>query len=360
MKQTMRGIYKSQAGPGAEYRQDLPIPVIGDDDLLVQVCAAAICGTDHHIYQWNEWAQARVPLPMVFGHELSGDVVAVGKNVRGFAPGDRVAAETHIPCGQCYQCRTGGQHNCEDMKIIGVHVPGGFSDYACIPQACAWKLDDSISYRHGAMLEPMGVAVHGVFSGEIAMKKVVILGCGPIGVMAVGAAKAGGAAGILAADLFDEKLEMARQLGAQRLVNTRSEDLVRAVLDWTDGRGADVIIDYTGHTGLIETAFDALAKGGRFTLVGLPSKKLSLDLTNAVIYKEARINGVTGRLMYETWYQCTDILKKGAFQFDDVIGGVYDMEAFEQAFADIAAGKPGKMLLMTPYGRQKEQEGAAL
>lgn len=357
MMKTMCGICKTAATVGAEYRTDLPIPEIGDDELLVRVCATAICGTDQHIYSWNDWAQARVPVPMVFGHELSGDVVAVGKHVCGFRVGDRVAAETHIPCGHCYPCQTGSQHNCEDMKIIGVHVPGGFSDYVRIPQACAWKLEPYISYRHGAMLEPMGVAVHGVFSGDVAMKKVAVLGCGPIGVMGVGAACAGGAAGVLAVDLFDEKLAMAGRLGASRLVNTRREDPAEAILAWTAGRGADVILDFTGHVGLIETAFGALAKGGRFTLVGLPSQKLSLDLTNAVIYKEARVNGVTGRLMYQTWHQCTEILKKCVFSLDDVIGGIYDMKDFTQAFADIAAGKPGKMLLMTPYGRQREQEG---
>lgn len=350
----MNGIMKTAAQPGATYCTDLPIPEPASDELLVRVCATAICGTDKHIYDWNAWAQARVPTPMVFGHEFSGDVVAVGKNVVGFRPGDRVAAETHIPCGHCYSCRTGSQHNCEEMKIIGVHVPGCFSDYAVIPQACAWKLADSISYRHGAMLEPMGVAVHGVFSGEISMKNVVILGCGPIGVMAVGAAKAGGAASVMAVDVFDDKLEMAKRLGADMTVNTRSEILKERVMQWTNGHGADVVIDYTGHVGLIEEAFDSLRKGGRFTLVGLPSKKLSLDLTNAVIYKEAKINGVTGRLMYDTWYTCERIIEKKTFSLDSVIGGVYDMKDFEKAFEDIAAGHPGKMLLMTPYGREKE------
>ena len=356
MKETMSGIMKVQAAPGASYRTDIPIPETGSGDLLVRVCTAAICGTDQHIYHWNEWAQARIPIPMVFGHEFSGDVVKVGENVQGFQVGDRVAAETHIPCGHCYQCRTGDQHNCQDMKIIGVHVPGGFADYAVIPQACAWKLSDQLSYRHAAMLEPMGVAVHGVYSGEISMKKVVVLGCGPIGVMAVAAAHAGGAAGVMAVDVFDNKLEMARRMGASVTVNTRSPDLVSEVMAWTEGRGADVIVDYTGHTGLIETAFDALRKGGRFTFAGLPSKKLSLDLTNAVIYKEANLNGITGRLMYKTWYQCEAILAVGGVNLDDATGGIYDMCDYEQAFADIASGKPGKMLLLTPYGRQREQE----
>lgn len=356
MQERMKGIIKSAAAPGAEYREDLPIPQIGEDDLLVRVCVTAICGTDQHIYKWNEWAQARIPVPMVFGHEFSGDVVAVGKNVRGFAPGDRVAAETHIPCQQCYQCKTGDQHNCQNMKIIGVHVPGCFADYAVIPQACAWKLADNISYRHGAMLEPMGVAVHGVYSGNVTMQKVVVLGCGPIGVMAVAAAACGGASGVMAADIFDDKLALARKMGADVTVNTKERDLVAAIMDWTDGRGADVIVDYTGHVGLIESAFEGLRKGGRFTFAGLPSKKLSLDLTNAVIYREAQMNGVTGRLMYKTWYQCEALLQSPRVNFDHVIGGVYDLGDYEQAFADIFAGKPGKMLLITEYGRTREAE----
>lgn len=344
MEKTMKGLVKQFATSGATLRTDLPVPEPADNEILVKVHAAAICGTDQHIYGWNEWAQQRVPIPMVFGHEFSGDIVAVGAGVRGFQVGDRVAAETHIPCNSCYQCRTGNQHNCEDMKIIGVHVPGGFSDYAVIPEDCAWKLDDAISYRHAAMLEPMGVAVHGVMSGEVNLKSVVILGCGPIGVMAVGAAAAAGASKVFAVDVFDEKLEMARKCGADVCINTKKEDFIQVILRETDGRGADTIIDYTGAVGLIEASFQALKKGGRYTFVGLPNNKLSLDLTNAVIYKEANMNGVTGRRMYETWFQCTEILKKGKFTLDDVIGGVYKLEDYEKAFADIAAGQPGKML----------------
>lgn len=340
----MKGLVKSRPEPGAELCRELPVPVPKDNEILAKVRMAAICGTDQHIYGWNDWASQRVPMPMVFGHEFSGDVVAVGRSVTGFREGDRIAAETHIPCNHCYQCRTGNQHNCENMKIIGVHVPGGFSDYAVIPQDCAWKLDDAISYEHGAMLEPMGVAVHGVLSGEVQAKTVAILGCGPIGVMAVGAAMAAGAYRVIACDIFPAKLDMAKKLGADVCINTKEEDAVDAILRETEGRGADVIIDYTGNVGLIESAFGALKKGGRFTMVGLPSKKLSLDLTNAVIYKEARINGCTGRLMYETWYQCTALLKKDVFSLDDVIGGVYRLEDYQQAFADIQAGKPGKML----------------
>lgn len=346
MDGTMKGIVKRFAEPGAELCTDIPIPSVGEDDVLVKVHVAAICGTDQHIYSWNNWAQARLRLPMVFGHEFSGEIVAAGKNVTAYRPGDRIAAETHIPCNQCLQCRTGNAHNCENMQIIGVHAPGGFSEYAAIPQACVWKLDDAISYTHAAMLEPMGVAVHGVMSGPVSLKSVLILGCGPIGVMAVGAAKVAGASRVIAVDIVDEKLEMARKLGADTCINTRQHPLVEAILSMTGGTGVDVIIDYTGNVALIEESFRCLKKGGRYTMVGLPSKKLTLDLTDAVIYKEATINGVTGRRMYQTWYQCEDILRKKAFSLEDVIGGVYRLEDFAQAFADISAGKPGKMLFM--------------
>ena len=345
MREWMRGLVKEAPERGAVVRTDVPIPELGGEDVLIRVEAAAICGTDQHIYTWNDWAAARVPLPMVFGHEAAGEIVAVGKNVTRFHSGDRVAVETHIPCNDCYQCSVGNAHNCENMKIIGVHVPGVFSEYARIPQDCIWRISDSLSYRHAAMLEPMGVAVHGVMSGEVALKNVLVLGCGPIGVMAVGTAAAAGAAQVIAADIFAGKLETAKKLGATACINTKEQDLVDTVLALTHGRGADVIIDYTGSVQLIETAFSALKKGGRFTMVGLPNRKLTLDLTNAVIYKEANINGVTGRRMYETWHQCARILEKGAFSLDDVIGGVYPLENFEQAFTDIINGKPGKMQL---------------
>lgn len=345
MKETMKGLVKETGAPGAVLRTDLAVPRIGDGEVLVKVKMTAICGTDLHIYRWNDWAKARVPVPMIFGHEFAGEVVRTGKSVRSVSEGMRVAGETHIPCGSCYQCQTGNQHNCEHMKILGVHVPGAFCEYVAVPEACVWRLEDEIDDRTGAMLEPMGVAVHGVMSGEVSARNVLILGCGPIGVMAVGAAAAAGASKVLAADIFEEKLAMAAAMGADVLLNTREEGWKEKVLQETGGRGADVVIDYTGNSRLIEEAFPVLAKGGRFTLVGLPSHKLELDLTNQVIYKEANINGVTGRRMYETWYQCVSLLQSGKCDIRRIIGGEYPLEEFEQAFADLESGKPGKMLL---------------
>ena len=348
MEGTMKGLVKVSKEKGAVLRTDLPIPKIKDNEVLVKVRCAAICGTDQHIFHWNDWAEERVPVPMVFGHEFSGDVVEVGSSVSGIKVGDRVAGETHIPCGNCYPCQTGDQHNCENMKIIGVHVPGAFCEYIAVPKECIWLLGKETDYVIGSMLEPMGVAVHGVMSGHMSVsaKTVLILGCGPIGVMAVGAAHAAGASKVIAVDIFPEKLSMANDMGADVLINTKEKDLIAAVKEETLGRGADIIIDYTGNVKLIESTFDCLAKGGRYTFVGLPNNKLSLDLTTAMIYKEATVNGVTGRRMYETWWQCDALIKSGKCDISKVIGGKYQLEEFEQAFSDIDSGKAGKLIFM--------------
>ncbi len=346
MRTTMSGIYKAEPKPGAQYRTDLPIPEIGPRDVLVRVRAAAICGTDQHILPWTEWAAERLPLPMVFGHEFAGDIVAVGAGVHEFRVGDRIAGETHIPCNHCYMCASDRRHNCVSMKIIGVHVPGAFADYISMPADCAYKLPDSVSYQMGAMLEPMGVGVHGVALGNVKDQNVVIYGAGPIGLMAVGAAKVWGAKKIFCVDVFDRKLAVASQMGADVVINARDGDPERKVFDETDGIGADVVIDYTGSEPAIASGFKMLRKNGTFVVVGLPARDLTLNWSEAIIYKEAHVIGCTGRLMYQTWAQCAEILATPGFSLDPVVGGVYALKDFERAFSDILSGAPGKMLLI--------------
>jgi threonine 3-dehydrogenase len=344
MQKVMKGLIKEEPKPGAAYKTDIPVPHPDNNAVLVKVRYTAICGTDIHIYNWNEYAQQRIKLPMIFGHEFSGDIIETGSYVNKFKPGDRVAGETHIPCNKCIECLTGNQHNCENMKILGVHVDGSFAEYIAVPQDCLWKLDDEMDYKTGALLEPMGVAVHGVFSGEISRKNVVILGCGPIGLMAVASCVAGGAAKVFAVDIFDDKLKMAKELGAEYVYNTKTDDFIANIMDVTKGRGADVIIDYSAHTGLIAKSFAALRKGGRFTFVGLPGNTLVLNPTDDIIYKEAIVNGVTGRLMYKTWFQCNELLLSGSFDMDKIIGGVYKLNDYEKAFDALKNGAVGKMI----------------
>jgi len=260
MKNTMFGVYKDSEGYGAAYREDLPVPKIGERDILVRVKAAAICGTDQHIIGWTDYAKARCRLPMVFGHEFSGEVVEVGAKVTEIRAGDRVAGETHIPCNNCVPCKTNRRHNCDNMKIIGVHTQGAFAEYISIPADCAYKLSGDIDYETGAMLEPMGVAVHGVDIAQVRGKTTAIYGCGAIGLMAVGAAYTREAGKIFAVDVFDAKLEAAKKLGADVTFNSRTENAVEKIIKATDGQGVDVVIDYTGNKEAIRDGFKFLKK----------------------------------------------------------------------------------------------------
>lgn len=341
----MKALIKQSPEPGALYVSDAPIPDIRPDEVLVKVHVAAICGTDMHIYHWTEYAQQRLKLPMVFGHEFAGEIVKAGDMVSNYKVGDRVAGETHIPCNRCYQCKTGNQHICENMKIIGVQAAGAFAEYIPVPMDCLWKLDDSMDYETGALLEPMGVGVHGVLSGEIGGKTAVILGCGPIGLFAVAAAKACGASHVFAVDITDPKLALATDVGADTVINSRKEDAVGIVLKATGGLGADVVIDYTGNGAAVSSGFKMLRKGGRFTMVGLFDKPVSLDLTEDIVYKEARVNGSTGRLMYRTWFDCSRLLTSGKVDAKKIISGRYPLSEYKAAFADIESGLPGKILL---------------
>lgn len=343
--ETMYGLVKAAPAPGAEIQENLPVPPVGPRDILVKVRATAICGTDSHIMAWTPYAQQRVPTPMVFGHEFSGDVVQIGSGVTEVQVGDKVAGETHIPCNHCRMCKSNKRHICENMKIIGVHVPGAFAQYISFPVDCAFRLAPDFSYETGALLEPMGVAVHGVDCGEVAGKSVVVNGCGPIGLMAVGAAKAWDAKQVIALDVIDEKLQAATAMGADIVLNSRTADVPAEVVRLTGG-GADVALDYTGVVPAIKSLFHLITNGGRVVLVGLPNDPIELDLTSEIIYKEATVIGSTGRLMYKTWEQCISLINSGKFNIAPVVSGTYALRDFAQAFDAIKAGKPGKMLLI--------------
>lgn len=343
----MRGICKMRPGVGAEFRDDLPIPEINDDEVLMKVHATAICGTDMHLYDWKEYAQARMKnLPMVFGHETAGEIVKIGKNVTGHKIGDRISVETHIPCGHCYQCETGNPHICENMRVFGVTDPGAFAEYAKVPKECIVPLDDAISYEKGAMLEAMGAGVHGVERADVKGKQVLVSGCGPIGLMAIGACKVHGAAKIIACDMFDQKLELAKEMGADLVVNSGKEDIIQAVRNATGGHGADAAIDITGNGKAINAGLKALRKGGVFVSVGLPDGEIPVNLTEDIIYREIVYTGVSGRRMFETWEDCMNILKSDGFSLAPAMGNTYKFEDFEDAFAAIRAGVPGKMILV--------------
>lgn len=339
----MKALLKDKPEKGA-HLVDTDTPSIGDDDLLVQVKAAAICGTDIHIYQWNDYAASRLSIPMIFGHEYSGEVVQVGKNVRNFKTGDRVAAETHVPCGHCYQCTTGLQHICKDMKILGVHVDGAFADYTVLPEVCAWKLDSSISYKIGATMEPFGIGVHALAKTQPAGKKIVVFGSGPIGIYAQMVAKQSGAECVVAVDIKNERLELAKKMGADVVLNAKETDVVQEVEQITKGFGADIVVELTGSPAAVTSATKVLRRGGDLVFVGLFSGPVEVDLTGDIIYKEANVYGITGRIMWDTWWSAQSMLLSGKMNIDPVVTHEFALEDFDTALQLAESAKTGKIV----------------
>jgi len=339
----MKALIKDKPVRGGTYT-DLPTPKIGDGDLLVRVHAAAICGTDIHIYQWNEYASSRIKLPLLFGHEFSGEVVEVGKQVTHFKKGDRVAAETHVPCGHCYQCTTGLQHVCKDMKIVGVHMDGAFAEYSVLPAVCAWKIDPAISYEIGSTLEPFGIGVHALSKTKPAGKKVIVFGCGPIGIYAQMVAKLSGAEIVIGVDVTKERCQLARKMGTDIVLNGKEVNVVEEVNKITNGFGTDIVIELTGNRGVLNDASKTLRRGGDMVLVGLFSGPVEWDVVNNVIYKEANVFGVTGRIMWDTWWLAQSILLSGKIDIGPVITHYFDLKDFDKALQLAESATTGKIV----------------
>ncbi len=341
----MKALRKSRPERGAEL-VEMPMPAVGPNDVLLRVKAAAICGTDIHIYGWNEWAAQRVKLPMTFGHEICGEVMEVGSQVSHLKPGDLVAAETHIPCGVCYQCHTGNQHACESMKILGVHVEGCFSEYTSIPSICAWKLPDGTDVELGAIMEPMGVGVHGLLVDPLEVGSVGIVGCGPIGIMTAQVAAYQGAYPLFLFDINPERLEMAQRIVPQAVtINPAKEDALARVKEWNGGRGVDLAVELSGSVPGTRLAIDMIRMGGQIHLVGLLGDPVQINSCNDIVYKEATIKGTTGRMMWKTWWQMDRLLASKQFDPKQVITHRFALADYVDAFELALSGKGGKILL---------------
>ena len=346
----MRALRKTGRGPGAELIE-LPIPVPGEDEVLVRVHAASICGTDLHIYEWNDWADGRIGrVPMTFGHEMAGTVEAVGDEVHHVQPGTFVAAETHIACGQCSTCRTGREHICENLRILGVDTEGVFADYVVLPAHNAWVVGPEIDPDVASIMEPFGNAVHAAFGSgggeDIATNPVAVIGCGPIGLFAVGVVRSLGAWKVIAVEPNPDRRAMAAPMGADVVVDPLAEDPVEAVMAATNGQGAEVVLEMSGNTRAIDQGTRMLARGGRMSLLGLPPGPVTLDLNDQVIFKEARLQGITGREMFRTWQQTTTLLSTGRVDVAPVITHRFPLAKFEQAFETTASGRSGKVILL--------------
>jgi threonine 3-dehydrogenase len=344
MPNTMLAVVKPQAAPGAEVRE-VKIPAFARTDVLVKVKVASICGTDLHIYNWDRWAQKRIHPPLIPGHEFCGEVVAFGDEVTSVKEGDFVSAEMHVACGKCLQCRTGEAHICQNVKIIGVDTDGAFAEYVVIPESNIWKLDPAIPLEYASILDPLGNAVHTVLAGEIAAKTVAITGCGPIGLFSIAVARAVGATTIFAIEVNDHRRGLAKDMKADFALNPTKDDVRGIVMQQTGGLGVDVVLEMAGHPDAIRTAFDIVRRGGRISLLGLTSKPIPVNFSEDIIFKGLTVQGISGRRMYQTWYQMTALLKAGKLDLHPAISDRIAMRDFSKGMERLKTGEASKILV---------------
>ncbi len=341
----MRAIRKTRPEPGLEVCE-VPEPTVGPSDALIRVKHAGVCGTDLHIAEWDEWAQSRLHPPLVVGHEFAGEIVAVGDEVPSeLKVGQLVTAEGHIVCGHCRQCRMGDGHICRNTRIIGVDRDGAFAEYIAMPSGNVMGLN-GIPTTTGAIMDPLGNAFHTVLTGDaVSGGTVLVLGCGPIGCFAVGIARAAGAAKVIASDINPKRLELARRMGAHVLVNAATENVPARVMEMTQGEGADLVCEMSGHPDAIRQSFACVRLGGRINLLGLPKGEVPLRLSTDLIFKGVTVYGVIGRRMFETWHQMQRFLSSGLLDPTPVVTHTFPLEAINDALETIRSGAAGKVIL---------------
>ncbi len=340
----MKVVLKEKPGPGAVIgEKEIPSP--GPNEVLVKVKATSICGTDFHIYNWDAWSAKRIKPPRVFGHEFTGEIVEKGKDVKMVKIGDRISAETHIVCGKCYQCRTGNAHVCQDVRILGVDIDGTFAEYVKIPEENAWRIPEKMPDEIASIMEPFGNAVHTVFRDEITAKDVLVLGCGPIGLMAIAVTKARGAKRIFATELNPKRLELAKKMGADFTFNPKDTEIKEAILDITHGEGVDVILEMSGSESALREGLSVIKPAGWVGLLGLYKQDIKIDMNELVIFKGVTLYGVVGRRMYETWYQATALVEEGNVDLSPVVTHKLKLEEIKEGMEIIRKGEGAKIVL---------------
>ncbi len=343
---TMRALVKHHAGEGLAYDDARPRPTVGPLDVLIRVKKAGICGTDRHIWLWDDWAASRIPVGIVTGHEFAGVVAAVGDAVTKFEVGQRVSAEGHITAGIDYNSRTGNAHIARDTKILGVDRDGIFADYVAVPESNVWPIHPDIPDRLAATFDPLGNAVHTVMAADVSAKSVLISGVGIIGLMAVTVARAAGAAKIYCTDINPPRLELARKLGAHAAFDAREGNgWIETIRRETRGEGVDVLLEMSGAPRAMDQGFRALRNGGTAALLGLPARSVDFDFNANIIFKGCTVLGINGRRMWETWYQMEDLLLSGRLELDEIITHEFPIERYEEAFKTMISGEGIKVLL---------------
>ncbi len=338
----MKALSKLKPEPGI-WMVDVPKPEVGHNDLLIKIRKTAICGTDVHIYKWDEWSQKTIPVPMVVGHEYVGEVVDMGQEVRGFSVGDRVSGEGHITCGHCRNCRAGRVHLCRNTTGVGVNREGAFAEYLVIPAYNAFKIPDNIADELAAIFDPFGNAVHTALSFDLVGEDVLITGAGPIGIMAAAVAKHVGARHVVITDVNEYRLELALKMGATRAVNVANEKLEDVMTDLEMTEGFDIGLEMSGVPSAFNAMLNNMNHGGKIAMLGIPPSDMAVDW-NQVIFKGLVIKGIYGREMFETWYKMASLIQSG-LDLSPILTHEFHINDFQQGFDTMVSGLSGKVIL---------------
>ncbi len=359
----MKAVRKAAPGPGFEM-EDIPVPEVGPGEVLIKVEAASLCGTDIHIWKWDEWSAQRVTPPLTVGHEFAGAVVEVGERVEHVAVGDYVSAESHVTCGMCFQCRTGQAHMCPRTEILGVDRDGAFAEYVALPEKVIWQNDrEKMPPEIATLQEPFGNAVFAALAHDLAGQSVAVLGCGPIGLFSIGIARASGASRVLAVDLNALRLSLASTMGADAVLNAAEVGEGDAVAGWlaeaNDGFGVDVVLEMSGAASAVDAALKGVRNGGRVTLFGIPSKPVTIDVAESMIFKNLTVLALNGRRIFDTWYRTRWILESGLVDVRPLITKEMPLDDFHKALELLASGQASKIVLRVGQGGETAKPSGA-
>jgi len=342
----MLAYIKESRSPGLTLvKKDIPSE-LRPNEVLIKVHAVSICGTDVHIYKWDKWAQGRINPPLTVGHEFSGKVIGVGSAVTRVKVGDTVSAETHIVCNHCEYCLRGDYHICENTRIIGVDTDGCYAEYARMPEQNLIVDHSDTETRYLSVLEPLGNAVHTIMHFDVKNQIVAIVGCGPIGLMAINVAQAAGAKKIIAIEVNDYRIALAKELGVDVVINPAKENVIDRMKEETSGKGVDIVAEFSGNKTAIEQAFKYVKPGGKMSLLGISSSSIEIDISTDVVFKGITIYGVVGRRLFETWDQVTQLIHKKAIQFDKIVTHFYRFDQLNEAMATMSSGNSGKVVIL--------------
>ena len=338
----MKALVKSQAAKGL-WLEDIPEPEIGINDVLIKVRYAGICGTDLHIYQWDDWAQKTIRVPMAIGHEFVGEVVQVGSNVNDFFPGDIVSGEGHVVCGRCRNCMAGRRHLCANTQGVGVNRAGAFAEYISLPMTNIWRHHPGIDQEVAAIFDPFGNAVHTALSFPVLGEDVLITGAGPIGIMAIPVARHAGARHVVVTDMNPYRLDLAKKMGATLAVNPAETSLPEVQKQLGMAEGFDVGLEMSGNPAALKDMIANMSHGGKIAILGIPSKEMPMDWRQ-VIFNMITIKGIYGREMYDTWYKMSVMIETG-LDISPVITHRFAFEDFQKGFDAMISGQTGKVVL---------------